>query len=99
MNEVGKLHVPFKAYLKKIGLPFDYSKTHKRTTSTPGQPDFSVYKGGRVFFVEFKDLGGKLSDDQEKRILELKAAGNQVCVCYDLQHAVDLLDYWRHNIL
>jgi hypothetical protein len=97
MNEIGKLHTPFKAYLAKVGLPYDYSQPHRRTRNTPGQPDFSIYKNNRVLLIEFKEPGNKLSQDQIDRINELQATGNGVHICYDLQGAVDLTDRWRNS--
>jgi hypothetical protein len=97
MNEIGKLHNPFKTYLAKVRLPYDYSQPHRRTRNAPGQPDFSIYKNNRVLLIEFKEPGNKLSQDQIARINELQEAGNEVHICYDLQGALDLTDRWRNS--
>lgn len=63
-----------------------------RKWTSPGRmgvPDrICILPGGRVFFVEVKTLGGKVSPWQEREIARLRAVGADVTVVYG-QDGVD----------
>jgi VRR-NUC domain len=57
----------------------------KLTTAGPrgsaGWPDYMfLFKPGNVFFVEFKSAGGRLSEQQARRIDTLRRLGHQAFV-------------------
>ena len=56
-------------------------------------PDRLFIKDGRVVFIEFKRPGGKLTEGQEREIDRLRKAGVEVCVCYSVQEAKEVLTY------
>lgn len=83
------MHEQFMAWLHRQDIPFDHDRMDKATVTTCGQPDFACFTDGRVAFVEFKFRKGKLSPVQKRRIRELRDAGNEVCVAYDLPTAIN----------
>jgi hypothetical protein len=88
------IHNALIAWLNKAEIPFEYSRTDKRTTGKLGQPDFAIYDKGRVLFVEVKMLGGKLRPEQDKRIKQLRDAGCQVVVAFSLEECVHPVTIW-----
>lgn len=46
----------------------------------PIWPDLTLIRGGRIIFAELKTHRGKLSLNQEARLLELAAAGMEVYI-------------------
>ena len=49
-------------------------------TSYNGIPDRMFLKSGKIFFAEFKAKGGRLSELQKARIIQLRAEGFHVLV-------------------
>lgn len=60
----------------------------------PGTPDVICIKDGRVFGLELKAEGGKLSDAQRATIEAMRAAGAVVEVAIGLDAAVRRLESW-----
>jgi len=84
-----KMHNQFEAWCRLNNLPFIHSRTDRKSTIQAGHPDFTVFAGGRVAFIEFKTEAGKLSQEQVNRIAILMDAG---CPCYvptDLGSAIE----------
>ena len=88
------IHNAFIAWLNKSEVPFEYSRTDKRTTGKVGQPDFALYDRGRVLFVECKVMGGKLRPDQVKRKKQLESAGCEVVVAFSVEECVCAATLW-----
>jgi hypothetical protein len=82
-----KIHDDIESYLRRNRIPYDHSRMDKKSTNKLGDPDFKVYVRNRVLFMEIKKPGGKLSEDQKTRIAELKAAGNEVYLCFSYDEA------------
>jgi hypothetical protein len=47
-----------------------------------------------VGLIEFKRSDGKLSEGQKDLIEELKKRKQKVAVCYSVDAAIEILDYW-----
>jgi hypothetical protein len=95
VREIADIHLPFIAWLDQRGIPFHRNRPDKATTAVKGDPDFLLTWCNRCLYVECKIPGGKLSEDQEKRIAYLRSAGNRVVVAYSLEECVDA----AHGIL
>lgn len=54
--------------------------THDSRRSVAGFPDLVIVGGDRILYRELKTNGGKLSADQEKWLVRLKAAGGDASV-------------------
>lgn len=97
-REVKELHEPFRQWLNLRGIFFIYSRPDRATGTRVGLPDFvciakpdsPVIRDSqpRVFAIEFKASGGKLSDAQSKCHAELRSINVPVLVCFDLQSAI-----------
>lgn len=93
-----EIHQAFIAWLNKAGVLFRHDRTDKRTTTKIGEPDFAMYEDGRVLFVEFKALGGKLRPEQIKRKKQLEDAGCKVVIAVGeqgLEVAILETTVWR----
>lgn len=83
------LHTMFLAFLNRHGLGYYHAEMSKKSPFTIGQPDFAVYRGSRIMFVEFKVGKNKLAPEQKEQIAKLLTDGNTVHVCYSYPAAVD----------
>lgn len=66
-----------------------------RKVSWPGRrgaPDRLFAKPGRLFFVELKQPTGSTSANQEREIREMREAGIEVHVIYNLREGYALFD-------
>jgi hypothetical protein len=59
-----------------------------------GTPDIIAIKGGRVFGLEIKSDGGRLSDAQRAVHAALRAAGAEVATAWGLDDALAVLEAW-----
>lgn len=60
----------------------------------PGVADLVLVHNGKAFFVEAKAPGGKLSPAQERFAEDVRAAGAEFAVCYDLDDLKNALTAW-----
>jgi hypothetical protein len=58
-------HAIFSSWLRLNKLPFDHSRTDRRTTNEVGLADFIVLVNGHLLCIEFKLEGEKLRPEQE----------------------------------
>ena len=89
-----RLHSDFSGFLKrhedKIALVHHTNPT-KRTRATVGEPDYAIhFMSGKTLFLEFKVNGNKLSEEQEKIISRLIAAGFYVLITGSYEEAIGL---------
>src|SRR5262249_38472438 len=49
-----------------------------------GIPDLLALKDGKLFAMEIKAPGGKLTEAQEQMLIDLRAAGATACHCHGL---------------
>jgi hypothetical protein len=78
-------------YLRKWGIPYNVSRFDKKTTGTPGWPDFTFPFKGKFYALECKSEEGKLSEDQENCERAIKANGGEYHVIRKLQQVKELL--------
>ena len=67
-------------------LAFKFTSPSRRSV-----PDRLFIRAGRVVFIEFKRLGGKLTSGQAREIQRLRAAGAEVYVAYSVEEAKGIL--------
>lgn len=75
-------------------LPFVWHSTAKRSTATPGTPDFIVGVSGVTLWIEFKRAQAELSEDQEKFRVLLERQKIRLFVCYSAFEAIQLLEHY-----
>lgn len=88
------LHNAFIKFLDKANIAYIHSNTHKRSSTTPGDPDFVLLKNGYNLSIEFKMIGNKQSEDQVKRQRAIEAAHNHYYIAFDVETAVDYANAW-----
>lgn len=67
-----------------------YSRMDKPTTARIGQPDFTIIAdNGRVFFIEAKRKGGKLSEEQAALHAWASRLGHSVHTVYSLNEFME----------
>ncbi len=93
-TEIKSIHNPFVAWLKAEGICYLRARSDKRSTISPGWPDFSIFVAGRALFIECKDIGGKLSADQQLVHDQLRKAGMSVRIAFSLQECVEAVLEW-----
>jgi hypothetical protein len=84
-----KLQEEIAGYLRMRGVTFGYSRMDKRTSYTVGWPDFTLVINGRACFLEVKRPGKKPTEEQEKIMDGLLAAGASVRVVHSLAEAIE----------
>lgn len=89
MREIRDIHEPFATWLNWKGIPFHRNRPDKKTTAIVGDPDFLITLKNRCLYIECKIPGEHLSEEQEKRILYLREAGNTVLICYSLEMCIE----------
>lgn len=68
------------------------SRMDKKTTGRKGFPDLVVYGPlGKCVHIETKSGTNKPSEEQEKCINELRAAGQWVLVCWNFPDAIEFI--------
>lgn len=87
-----KLHEDILAYCRsKVWIAFHGSMVH-RSKRTEGEPDFTILAdGGRVFFVECKAKGGKLSEAQRNIHHWSKRLGHTIHTVYSMQDFINAI--------
>lgn len=76
ISEITGVQRPVVAHAKKRGWLAWKMKIEGRN----GHPDYNFYKDGTLLMIEFKRPGGKLSEQQVRRIAELGRHGFMVHV-------------------
>ena len=80
--------------------PGRYGNYYK-TDGLPGMPDLILIgrRGQGIIWAELKTQKGKLSDEQQSRLLQLNNNGQDVYVWRpaDMQTIADRLGAWRNN--
>ena len=67
----------------------------KEIGTVAGVPDLFVVHGGRVFALELKAPGGRVSDVQHAVHERLRRAGAEVAVAWGLDQALKQLSSWN----
>jgi hypothetical protein len=66
----------------------------KGTGTVPGIPDTIWIKDGRIYALELKTEGGKLSPAQEQVLIKLRDAGAMATHAHGLDQALRVLEGW-----
>jgi hypothetical protein len=83
------LHNDFSGFLKRH--EFDlviHTSPAKKSPIKLGWPDYTIFKGGKILFIEFKVGANVLSEDQRTVIAQLLTEGFTVRVLYSYTEAV-----------
>jgi hypothetical protein len=59
-----------------------------------GVPDIIAIRGGRTYALELKADGGRLSESQERVLIEMRAAGAMATHAHGLDQALRVLEGW-----
>jgi len=78
----------------KCGSTKTEAKILKGLGVLPGIPDVLAVKDGRLFALELKAEGGRLSKQQEQTLIELRAAGVMATHAHGLDQALRVLEGW-----
>jgi hypothetical protein len=89
MREIADIHLPFIAWLDKLGIPYHRNRPDKRTTATAGDPDFLVTWMSHCVYIECKVPGNHASVAQQARVVYLRKAGNKVVIAYSLEMCIE----------
>jgi hypothetical protein len=84
------LHNDFSGFLKRH--EFDlviHTSPAKKSPIKAGWPDYTIFKGGKILFIEFKVGENVLSEEQETVIAQLLTEGFTVCVLFNYAEAVE----------
>ena len=73
------------------GLWFRTSAMNKKTTGKVGEPDFIGVYRGRMFGIECKGPGGKLSSEQGAELAAIREAGGVAVVAFAVSDAQEVL--------
>jgi VRR-NUC domain len=66
----------------------------KATGTVPGVPDTIWIKGGQVYALELKAENGRLTEAQERVLIELREAGAMATHAHGLDEALRVLEGW-----
>jgi hypothetical protein len=83
-----ELHNRYISFLKRNEIGYIHADTHKRSTIKKGAPDFTVTKGLRYFYAEFKRPDGRLSDAQKEYFAFLERIECPLFIWYDYETAI-----------
>jgi hypothetical protein len=67
---------------------------YKGLGAIAGLPDVMILHQGRLFCVELKREGGRLTDMQEQCLIRLREAGAMACHVHGLDQALRMLEGW-----
>ena len=67
---------------------------YKGLGAIAGLPDVMILHQGRLYCVELKREGGRLTDIQEKCLIKLREAGAMATHCHGLDQALRVLEGW-----
>src|SRR5262245_46461571 len=70
------------------------AKIYKGLGARAGLPDVMVLRDGRLFCIELKTEGGRVSDKQLETMAALSEAGAFTCVAVGLDRALACLEAW-----
>jgi hypothetical protein len=84
-----QLHNQFSGFLNRHGFFSVHADPTRKSTIRAGWPDYSVFKAGRVLFIEFKVGLNTLSTEQQSVVDGLKAGGFPVLITGDYQEAIN----------
>ena len=82
------LHEMLLAYLRRNELGYYHAGMHKKSELPVGMPDFGIYRGSRIMWIEFKVGQNKISPEQKNQIGKMLCDGNEVHVCYSYPDAI-----------
>ena len=82
-------HVPNGGYRRKIEAAI-----MKGLGVMPGVPDVIAIKEGRLYALELKAEGGRLTEAQEQTLIDLRAAGAMATHAHGLDQALRVLEGW-----
>ena len=83
-----ELHDGFKQWLRLNSIPYIYGGGGRRSTMTPGWPDFTCLRMGRAVCIEFKVKGNKPQPIQLSCMQQLDSAGVIYLISYTLEDAI-----------
>ena len=75
-------------------LWFINPQSNKPSTIEPGHPDFTIWVKGKVFCIEMKASGGKLSGAQEAAISTLQALDHEVYIAWNAGQATRIVEFY-----
>jgi hypothetical protein len=84
------LHRDIVRYLNVLGIPFCHARMDRRSSMTPGWPDFTFPYKGRFVAWEAK-TGTRLSPDQNRIMAQILKAGGEFKVITELGEAKEHL--------
>jgi hypothetical protein len=82
------LHDQFERWCRINEVVYIHSRMDRKSTIAAGHPDFTLLWKGRGCCVEFKALGGILSDDQKEALHKLAAARVPMLISSDVKQAI-----------
>ena len=68
---------------------------YKGLGAIAGLPDVMILHQGRLYCVELKAEGGRLSETQEQVLIRLREAGAMATHAHGLDQAVRILEGWQ----
>ena len=89
------LHGLISQYLNLQGIFYVHSHFGKKSTCTPGTPDFVFAVNGQACAIEAKTADGELSLAQEQAILAMRVNGWAVEVCTSVQQAIGFINRFK----
>ena len=82
------LHTEFIQFLNLHRLGYYHAPMFKKSELEKGIPDFGIYRGSRILWIEFKVGKNKLDPDQQNKIAEMLVDGNEVRVCWSIEEGI-----------
>ena len=90
VEDESQLHSEIIEYCISKGWLYFHGSMAHRTRRTPGEPDLTIVASeGRVFFVECKAKGGKLSSDQAEVMAWAQKLGHTIHLVYSFEQFLD----------
>lgn len=75
-------------------IPYEWHRTDKATRSTVGCPDFIFGINGVTVWMEFKALGGTMSDEQLAFAEKLRKQNQRFHLVFSCKEAIEILDFY-----
>jgi hypothetical protein len=91
----GALHGLISQYLNLRGIFFIHSRFGKKSTCTPGTPDFVFAINGQACAIEAKTADREPSKDQEEAIAKMRQNGWAIEVCTSIQQAIGFINRFK----
>jgi hypothetical protein len=89
------LHGLISQYLNLVGIFYVHSRFGKKSTCTPGTPDFVFAVNGQACAIECKTADGELSEDQDKAIAAMRKNGWAIEICTSIQQAIGFINRFK----